>query len=1403
MATESGSIYAKLLLDESAFIASLKSALNNANDTFGKIIGLGDKTAQAFDKTQKSISGMGRENTLAGLSERLQRLNGILDKTQIGSQRFQQIQKEIDNTKTKIDEAGNRLGAFGKIFDTLGKVGINLPVAGIAGAIAGLSSVVSIAGDYERQTVALKTATQATGEEFELLKSKARELGSTTSFSAKEAAEGMTELAKAGLDTNQVLGATEHVLNMSIVGEMGIAEAATIAADSMSQFGLAAKDAAGAAQNMQRISDTMSAAAAASSIGLRDVAETFKYAAGTANTLSISIEKTAAMTAALAKDGIKASSAGTALKAVLLNLAAPGSSQVKALAQMGLSEKDLKDSKGNLKDIFEIFKTINQKTQGMGNSQKAGIFKDLFGTESISAAMSLVKYSVEETKNGKNEIVSVLADFEGKVSDKGFAQNYANQLSNNFQGAVKSLQSATEEIVLLIGDLVLPIVRPLTEVANVIINVLGSAIRFLIKPFQLLFAVIDQFISKSAQGFLILTGVALAFKSVIVAFAPQIIAALTPLWAFLMANPFVLAIAGAVVAIAALITYWDDLKTAVQPTFDLFISAFNMIVDSIKSVKDVLAELWPSFGEGGGILETIVGYVKEFWKWLSESKIAVTVLKVLFAPIVIFINLISIGIAAFASALKIVAGIAADLKEKFLSIKDSLGINFDPVKQKAAEFWNYIKSVFNFTGLIDSVKSAFSGMFDKSSIGDSISKMFSGINLSSLFASLNAAGQKVINDFLGYLKREFPKTFQMFSWLANSISETLTYILNRVKSFFTDLMDSMKRGWENIKKYFSSETEQAQPGAKPTDKPKSTSAPVFATPGAGTGKTKEAVEDLDQFLKRAIAIDKMGKEGVEFKVSMPLEEFKFNQKEIEKFAKDNKIQIATEYKYNKDSKDSVKAEAELVFKIPDGVTEKEKEQLLSKLKRMQATADSGSIKPIVDPQVKTEPINQLHGEVIKLNEDIEKIGKSGGLEKFARSVQAVSNTFSQIGAGFTELLNATAKLASVKFDNFKQNLSFLAQGMTKLIDDNLKNTINKINEETNLKVKGYDDQLAALKAQKQAELELEQQFQNDMKLLKAQMDADAKAENDRLFEEAWAKRQADYDNQRALIEAGTADATEKAVSEQALLAQAEEEKAALKAQFDQRLVDQVANTQSAIDAKTEEHNTAKEAKDKERDDKEKAINDAKTAFLAEQENKRTQAQDAAEQKKNEIKRNSALIEWALGRSAFEANKRAQAAAVQISLGSTIMNGVAAMAMITAQAGIPGIIIGAAFLGLITALSIGAAAASLAAINSAQYPPPPIMAEGGLIGGQPHSAGGTMVNAERGEFIVNAADTAKNIDTLQSINSGSFNAQNNSGQNINIYIGDTKIFSGQNMSADSIARVASERIRQDIYQAVSR
>ena len=116
MASETGAIYAKILLDESPFTRALNSALNSAKSTLGKISDSAGNTSKALNEVTNSVNGIGKSgNTLGGLNERLTRLNSILDKTQIGSERFKNIQGEINKTKEKIDSATGSTSKFSKI----------------------------------------------------------------------------------------------------------------------------------------------------------------------------------------------------------------------------------------------------------------------------------------------------------------------------------------------------------------------------------------------------------------------------------------------------------------------------------------------------------------------------------------------------------------------------------------------------------------------------------------------------------------------------------------------------------------------------------------------------------------------------------------------------------------------------------------------------------------------------------------------------------------------------------------------------------------------------------------------------------------------------------------------------------------------------------------------------------------------------------------------------------------------------------------------------------------------------------------------------------------------------------------------------------------------------------------
>src|SRR5690625_1138585 len=71
----------------------------------------------------------------------------------------------------------------------------------------------------------------------------ARQLGRDSVFSAKEAAQGMSELALAGFETNEIISAMPGLLDMAAAGQVDLATASDITANMLNAFGLEAEEA--------------------------------------------------------------------------------------------------------------------------------------------------------------------------------------------------------------------------------------------------------------------------------------------------------------------------------------------------------------------------------------------------------------------------------------------------------------------------------------------------------------------------------------------------------------------------------------------------------------------------------------------------------------------------------------------------------------------------------------------------------------------------------------------------------------------------------------------------------------------------------------------------------------------------------------------------------------------------------------------------------------------------------------------------------------------------------------------------------------------------------------------------------------------------------------------------------
>jgi hypothetical protein len=108
--------------------------------------------------------------------------------------------------------------------------------------------------------------------------------------------------------------------------------------------------------------------------------------------------------------------------------------------------------------------------------------------------------------------------------------------------------------------------------------------------------------------------------------------------------------------------------------------------------------------------------------------------------------------------------------------------------------------------------------------------------------------------------------------------------------------------------------------------------------------------------------------------------------------------------------------------------------------------------------------------------------------------------------------------------------------------------------------------------------------------------------------------------------------------------------------------------------------------------------------------------------------------------AWEAQK--QAATMQ-----AIINGALAIGNILAT--VPGGPLNPATIASLAAAAI-ATSAQVAIIQNAQ---PPKFADGGMVGGQLHSSGGTLIEAERGEYVINRQSTSDYLPSLKVLNSG--------------------------------------------------
>ena len=351
------------------------------------------------------------------------------------------------NFDTKITESGFNKGIsnLSKIATTGLGVAVGNAITKVVDKVGSIgTAAVKVGMNFEAEMSKVASISGATGDEFQKLIDKAKEMGSKTKFSATESAQAMEYMAMAGWKTQDMVDGLKGIMDLAAASGEDLATTSDIVTDALTAFGLKASDST-------HFADVLAKASSNANTNVAMMGETFKYVAPVAGALGYSVEDCSVAIGLMANSGIKASQAGTSLRQMLSRMAKPTDEAQAAMDKLGVS---LTDSAGNMKSLDTVMGDLRNGFKGLSKAEQTQLAASLAGQEAMSGLLAIVNASDGDFDKLKNSIYNC----------KDAAANMAAVAQDNLAGQITSLKSKAEGLgIAFYGS----IQEPLKELASV------------------------------------------------------------------------------------------------------------------------------------------------------------------------------------------------------------------------------------------------------------------------------------------------------------------------------------------------------------------------------------------------------------------------------------------------------------------------------------------------------------------------------------------------------------------------------------------------------------------------------------------------------------------------------------------------------------------------------------------------------------------------------------------------------------------------------------------------------------------------------------------------------------------------------------------------------------------------
>lgn len=770
-------------------LGDYKSALTALEKEQAESAKAAEKQASAFESLEKTISG--QENNLSALKSEY--ANVVLEQgrnskaAQDLASQIKELSGELNENKTKLSEAEGAADEFDQTLQDTTSGGLSVFTVAVGNLVANvLTGLISSMKDVVGNTIEVGKAfdssmsnvaalSGATAEDLQMLRDTAKEFGSTTKFSASEAADALGYMALAGWDAQTSASALGGVLDLAAASGMDLAAASDMVTDYMSAFGMEA-------QKSGYFADVMAYAQANANTNVTQLGEAFKNSAANMNAAGQDIETVTSLLAMMANQGLKGSEAGTALTAVMRDMT---SKMDEGAIAIGDASVQVMDAEGNYRDLTDILRDVEAATNGMGDAEKASALSATFTADSIKGLNLMLNAGVGEAAKFEEQL---------RKSD-GSAAEMAKTMNDNLNGDLTNLGSKLEGVQIAIYEKFEPALRDGVKVLDSLLD----AINFVVDHSTEFIAALGAM----AAGVAAYVGYTTALKVMEQGWQALTIvtkaqtAAQWLLNAAMSANPIGIVVAAIVALVTAFVILWNKSEAFREFWINLW-----------EKIKEVAGAAWEAIS---GFFSGAWEKVQEIWapiaEWFSEKWEAVKevvetvgeVIKKIFGAIVdYFYKKFEPWIDFSITAWKIISELAvgcweiikavwAIVSEWFKTkvvepVKQFFTNLWDGIKQAASDAWETIKGVwtvvstwFNDT-IITPVSNFFTNMWNN--IKKAASDAWTGIK--SVFAPVAEWFENKFRTAWQKVKDVFSTGGKIFDGIKEGIVDAFKAVVNAI-----------------------------------------------------------------------------------------------------------------------------------------------------------------------------------------------------------------------------------------------------------------------------------------------------------------------------------------------------------------------------------------------------------------------------------------------------------------------------------------------------------------------------------------------------------------------------------------------------------------------------------------------